>query len=288
MLVRRKKVPWHPAGSEEEMTDLLARAENIWQALVPRLPSFTVEVLPEIDSTNTELMRRARDGLLEPVLLVAERQTAGRGRLGRGWHSRPGQSLTFSLGLPMAPTSWSGLSLVVGLSLAEQLHPQIRLKWPNDLWLQQRKLGGILVETATHTGSTPDETGRRLVVVGVGINIARPEAAALQAPPEAAAQGTAPMPPAGLAEVRVGVTAGEALERLAAPLVHELLRFESSGFAAFQPRFARLDALAGQQVRLSDGTEGQARGVDAEGALLLQTAEGLRRVTSSEVSVRPC
>jgi len=268
------------------MTELLAHAENIWQALVPRLPSFTVEVLPEIDSTNTELMRRARDGLLEPVLLVAERQTAGRGRLGRGWHSRPGQSLTFSLGLPMAPASWSGLSLVVGLSLAEQLDPQIRLKWPNDLWLHQRKLGGILVETATHTGNSPDEAGRRLVVVGVGINIARPDATALQTP--ASDTASAPVPPAGLSEVCMGLTAGEALERVAAPLVNDLLRFETTGFTSFQPRFARLDALTGLQVRLSDGTEGQARGVDAEGALLLETPDGLRRVTSSEVSVRPC
>ncbi len=271
------------------MTDLLARSENVWQALVPRLPSFTVEVLPEIDSTNTELMRRARSGLLDPVLLVAERQTAGRGRLGRGWHSRPGQSLTFSLGLPMAPVSWSGLSLVVGLSLAEQLDPQIQLKWPNDLWLQQRKLGGILVETATHTGNASDDAGRRLVVVGVGINIARPEAAAVQPPTSEAGAAVAPVvPPAGLAEVRMGVTAGEALELLAAPLVHDLLRFEASGFAAFRSRFARLDALDGQPVRLSDGTEGQAQGVDAEGALLLQTRDGLRRITSSEVSVRPC
>jgi len=285
VLVRLEGLPGHLARAEEAMTDLLARAENIWQALVPRLPAFTVEVLPEIDSTNTELMRRARDGLLEPVLLVAERQTAGRGRLGRGWHSRPGQSLTFSLGLPMAPANWSGLSLVVGLSLAEHLDPEVRLKWPNDLWLHQRKLGGILVETASHTGGASDAAGRRLVVVGVGINIARPEASALQTP---AGDAPAPMAPSGLAEVLVGITAGETLERVAAPLVNDLLRFETTGFAGFQTRFARLDALTGRSVRLSDGTEGQAQGVDAEGALLVQTGDGLRRVTSSEVSVRPC
>jgi BirA family biotin operon repressor/biotin-[acetyl-CoA-carboxylase] ligase len=86
------------------------------------LPGFTVEVLPEIDSTNTELMRRARTGQTEPVLLVAERQTAGRGRLGRPWASDVGASLTFSLGLPLAPTDWSGLSLAVGVALAESLH----------------------------------------------------------------------------------------------------------------------------------------------------------------------
>ncbi|MCC2675386.1 MAG: birA, partial [Ramlibacter sp.] len=92
-------------------------AEDIWQAVWPLLPDFTVEVLPEIDSSNSELMRRARAGRLEPVLLVAERQTAGRGRLGRHWHSAAGDSLTFSLGMALAPGDWSGLSLAVGIGL---------------------------------------------------------------------------------------------------------------------------------------------------------------------------
>ena len=85
-------------------------AEAVWEAVSPLLPGFTVEVLPEIGSTNSELMRRARAGCMEPVLLVAEQQTAGRGRLGRGWASQAGESLTFSLGLPLAPADWSGLS----------------------------------------------------------------------------------------------------------------------------------------------------------------------------------
>ena len=94
-------------------------AEWIWEQVHPLLPEFTIEVLPEIDSSNSELMRRARSGQHEATLLVAERQTAGRGRMGRVWQSRPGDSLTFSLGLPLAPKDWSGLSLAVGLSLAE-------------------------------------------------------------------------------------------------------------------------------------------------------------------------
>ena len=98
-------------------------AEAIWEAVVPQLPGFTVEVLPTVDSTNTELMRRARAGQSDPVLLVAEQQTAGRGRLGRAWRSQPGDSLMFSLGLPLAPADWSGLSLAVGVSVAESLQP---------------------------------------------------------------------------------------------------------------------------------------------------------------------
>ena len=93
-------------------------AEDLWLAMVAKQPGLTIEVLPEIDSTNTELMRRARAGQTEPVLLVAETQTAGRGRLGRPWHGEVGHALTFSLGLMLKPADWSGLSLAVGLSLA--------------------------------------------------------------------------------------------------------------------------------------------------------------------------
>jgi len=263
---------------------LTPHAEIIWLSTVNLLPGFTVEVVPSIASTNSELMRRAREGSMEPVLLAAEEQTAGRGRMGKDWYSsQAGQSLTFSLALPLAPASWSGLSLVVGLSLAEQLHTDVRLKWPNDLWLHQRKLGGILVETAS-VGQGGE--GKRLVVIGIGINIARPDARRLTAGPAAA--GMAAMPPAGLAEVRVGQTAGETLEVVVPALVRDILRFESEGFAAFASRFAQRDALFQQTVRLSDGRQGQAAGVDANGALKVNIDGQLQAITSSEVSVRPC
>lgn len=266
------------------MSDLLAHVEAVWQSVVPDLPGFTVEVLPSIDSTSTELMRRARNGLMDPVLLAADEQTAGRGRLGKGWHSRAGQSLTFSIALPMAPADWSGLSLAVGVSLAHSLHPDVRLKWPNDLWLHQRKLGGILVETA---GTGDPAVRQRLVVVGVGLNIARPEAAAVAAQAPTAAP-VAAMAPAGLSEVLVGVTVGEALARVAPALVRDLLAFESQGFAAFSQRFAQLDALQGLTVQLTDGTRGTACGVDSTGALQVLTPQGMRAINSAEVSVRPC
>lgn len=263
---------------------LTHHVEAVWQAVVPLLPGFTVEVLPQIDSTNSELMRRARGGLMEPVLLVAEEQTAGRGRVGKAWHSRRGQSLTFSLALPMAPANWSGLSLAVGVSLANSLHPDVRLKWPNDLWLHERKLGGILVETAS-TGDARE--GMRMVVIGIGLNVARPDAEAI------AGLGGGPsalpaMAPAGLSEVLVGATAGEVLALVAPALARDLQAFESQGFAAFAQRFAQRDALQGRSVQLSDGARGTACGVSEEGALQVLTEQGMRDVTSAEVSVRPC
>jgi len=245
-------------------------AEAIWEVVAPTLPGFTVEVLPEIDSTNTELMRRARAGRLEPVLLVAETQTTGRGRLGRPWHSgaQAGEVLTFSLGLPLHMADWSGLSLAVGVAVAQSLHPSLQLKWPNDVWFQERKLAGILIETA-QLGDT------RYAVIGVGLNIAPREAAGLATPP------------AWLQELEPGLDAPQALLRVAAPLVHAVQRFEAEGWAPFLPAYAARDALAGREVRLSDGTVGLARGVDGSGALLVHTSGGLQRISSSEVSVRP-
>ena len=251
--------------------------EAIREAVLPELPGFEIEWLPQIDSTNSELMRRARAGRLEPVLLVAGHQSAGRGRLGRDWFSgadahRGGDgALTFSLGLPLTPLDWSGLSLAVGVSVIESLHPDLRLKWPNDVWLHDRKLAGILIETA----NLADTAVTRYAVLGVGINLQAPAATGLRTPP------------AWLGEVLPGIDTATALLRLAAPLVRALKIFEQHGFAPFQARFNRRDALGGLAVSLSDGTNGQAQGVDNTGALLVHTAQGLKKITSSEVSLRP-
>ena len=220
---------------------------------------------------------------------MAEQQTAGRGRLGREWHTGTYEgtgllpALTFSLGLPLAPHDWSGLSLAVGVSVAESLQPElpavasgrprILLKWPNDLWLQDdRKLGGILVETASFAAA-PGEP--RYVVVGIGLNLLPVLTEGLRTPP------------ACLREVDAALTAPKALARIAAPLVQALLGFAEAGFAPFQARFAQRDLLAGRAVTLSDGTHGQAHGVTEDGTLLVHTARGMQAITSAEISVRP-
>ncbi len=256
--------------------------EAIWQAVEPHLPGFTCEVLPVVDSTNTELMRRFKAGQSEPTLLVAEQQSAGRGRLGRHWQGQRGGSLTFSLGLGLAPADWSGLSLAVGVSLAESLDPanapqhHIALKWPNDLWLVHKatesKLAGILVETAVFEG-------RRYVIIGVGINVSAVDFEPL------GAKGIAP---GCLHDLQTGADVATTLLRVLPPLVQTVLAFEQFGFAPFQPRFANRDVLAGRHLALSDGLFGQAHGVTETGALLVHTSAGMKEITSSEVSVRPC
>lgn len=287
-------------------------AEALWEQLQPLLPGVSVEVVARIDSTNTRLIERARQlagardapisrpgrpdfadslgadaarygrraGDTEPCLLVAEHQTRGRGRLGRDWQASAGASLTFSLSLALAPQDWSGLSLAVGVALADALEPaadapsRIGLKWPNDLWHvdgpgRGRKLGGVLIETVAVSPT------RRMCVVGVGLNV-------LPQPTRDLAHGFA-----CLSELDDRWTAPAALAAVAAPLVTALLRFEREGFAPFVDAYARRDLLRGQRVSTSapDAPEGTAEGVDAQGALLVRGA-GLQRIVSGEVTVR--
>jgi BirA family transcriptional regulator, biotin operon repressor / biotin---[acetyl-CoA-carboxylase] ligase len=262
-------------------------AEAIWEAIAPILPGFTVEVLPDIDSTNTELMRRAKAGQIEPILQVAEKQTAGRGRLGRDWHDLSERddtlpALTFSLGLPLSPVDWSGLSLAVGVSIAQSLHADIGLKWPNDLWLQDRKLAGILIETCA-VGQ------QRYVVVGVGINIAKP------AENVTMSRAQLRRAPAWLQELLPQMTAPNALLLIAPALVQTILTFAEQGFAPFQARFNQRDVLRDRHISVDDTlvdekattTTGMALGVNNKGELEIQTVQGKKAINSSEVSVKP-
>ena len=266
-----------PPWSDQAVQDLTSSLRRL-------CPDAGVEVVAQIDSTNSELMRRGPVRDNPPTLLVALSQTAGRGRMGRAWQSQPGDGLTFSWGMHLAPTDWSGLSLAVGLALADALDPDgqwgLRLKWPNDLcWLSAGtvcKLGGILIET--QIGAASAETpARRWCVVGVGLNLRTPH---IHSP--------------GLAPVGWSEVSGEPaphgpaiLQTCMATLVPALRAFERQGFAPLAERFAQRDALLGQTVTLSDGRVGTALGVDAQGALKVQTAQGLQAVHSAEVSVRP-
>jgi BirA family biotin operon repressor/biotin-[acetyl-CoA-carboxylase] ligase len=289
-------------------------AQVLWQELVGQLPGLSVEVLASVDSTNTRLLERARlfsghrnasattpgeldamrsggerptphgrrNGDTQPALLVAEVQTLGRGRQGRTWHSSAGRSLTFSLALPLNPPAWSGLSLAVGVALAEALDPaagdappRIRLKWPNDLWLMDspaagRKLGGILIETVP-VGE------RRMAVVGIGLNV-QPQATHAELHSGYAC----------LQELQAELDAPKALHRVALPLVRALQTFEQQGFAPFAAGFSRRDLLHGLPVTTTfpGVPQGVAEGVDEQGALRVR-ADGLHMLVSGEVSVRP-
>jgi BirA family biotin operon repressor/biotin-[acetyl-CoA-carboxylase] ligase len=240
---------------------------------------IAIEVVAETGSTNADLLSRINH-LSSPVLLTAETQTAGRGRAGRTWLSAPGASLTFSL-------AWNfkcplhelvGLPLAVGVVIAEvlaQFNIDARLKWPNDVLKDGKKLAGILIETAS-----PKKTADNAIwaVIGIGLNIAIPDNLAAQiGRPVADAAELQPDRNALLAELLNG-------------LAEALVLFEEQGFQAFMTRWNLLHAYAGQPVVILDhGTilhEGIAAGVDHIGRLLLDTTTGRTTVVAGDVSLR--
>jgi BirA family biotin operon repressor/biotin-[acetyl-CoA-carboxylase] ligase len=236
-----------------------------------------VEVVAETGSTNADLLARAFT-LQGPVLLVAEHQTAGRGRAGRSWLSSPGHSLTFSLAWKFdgGVQKLTGLPLAVGTALAEtlgRLGQPVQLKWPNDVLKDGDKLAGILVETAAAAD------GGVWAVIGIGLNLAMPDELEAQI-----GRTVAAVP--WLARMERDTLLAAILDGLA-----EALRlFDKSGFAAFSARWNLLHGWQGQPVVILDRgevlQEGLAAGVDDAGRLLLDTESGRTSVVAGDVSLR--
>ncbi|SDX81099.1 BirA family transcriptional regulator, biotin operon repressor / biotin-[acetyl-CoA-carboxylase] ligase [Collimonas sp. OK242] len=254
-----------------------------------RAEQCRIEVVAETGSTNADLLARIAGGvhsrtlnaLTAPTLLVAQTQTAGRGRAGRTWLTAPSAALTFSLAWPFAAPLQAlvGLPLAVGATIAEILADfgvEVQLKWPNDVLHKGRKLAGILIETAT----APD---RQLwAVIGIGINLAMPQQLQEQIGRPAA---NLPLPAAQDRELLLG--------SLLSGLAQNMRQFESEGLAAFVERWNRLHAFAGQQVLILDQGktlhEGRALGIDQIGRLLLQTDAGDSplAIMAGDISLRP-
>ncbi|WP_166212448.1 bifunctional biotin--[acetyl-CoA-carboxylase] ligase/biotin operon repressor BirA [Cognatiluteimonas telluris] len=242
-----------------------------------------LEVAWSLDSTNTELLRRPAPAE-GAVVLLAERQTGGRGRRGRHWLAPMASNLTLSLsrqfagGLARLP----GLSLVAGVATAEALHAlglaQVRLKWPNDLVVADnahlRKLGGLLVEGGG------EHAGPARAVIGLGLNLRLP-----------AEQGAGiDQPWTDLAALAVDMPArNRVAAEILAHWLPSLAQFDSDGLAPFLGRYAVLDALAGREVlvQLATGTQhARALGLAADGALRVEHDGREQRLHAGEVSVR--
>lgn len=271
-IARKLAPPNRPLGMTSDLETTLDPT-LIRRALAAFSP-LDLAVVAETGSTNADLLRRG-DANNTTHVLLAEQQTAGRGRLARTWVSEPMGSLlvSVSLRLPRQLPELSGLSLAVGVLLAEALNrfgASATLKWPNDLWLGRRKVGGILIEVL------PPASQHCRVVIGFGLNI-RLSAAAR----EAAAQPVTDLREAGLSATRTELAAA-----LLSALLNGLCVFADSGFAPFQPRFAALDALFGQRVQLGGSETGIMMGVDSSGRLLLEQAGHVRAFEAGELSVR--
>lgn len=265
-----------------DLLDAEAIAAAVPAAQRARIASL--EVAWSLDSTNSELLRREVPARGCAVLL-AERQTAGRGRRGRGWHSPLAAHVYLSLGRRFdgGLARLGGLSLVAGIAACEALHDlgavALRLKWPNDLVVVDRhglrKLGGVLVEGGG------EAAGAARAVIGVGINVRMPPAAV----------AGIDQPWCDLAQLLPRVPPRDAVAAaLLGRLLPALEAFDADGLAGFLPRHAALDALAGQAVQVQSGTRAWAAtalGIAMDGALRVRDPGGVERlVHAGDVSLR--
>ncbi|MFO1468226.1 MAG: biotin--[acetyl-CoA-carboxylase] ligase [Steroidobacteraceae bacterium] len=243
-----------------------------------------LDLLFEVDSTNTWLLEAERPAGGEAHAALTELQTGGRGRRGRRWLMPFGRAIALSLSWSFAesPRDLPALSLAVGVAVARALARVgargVALKWPNDIWFAGRKAGGILIEMRA------EGAGPAFVVIGIGLNVSLPERAL---------EGLGPLgvPPAGVEEACAGTCSRNAL---AGALLDELLRalpaFEQDGFASFAAEWGELDALRGRPATVMLGGQqwsGMAEGIDADGGLLLRVGGERRKFVSGEASLRP-
>ena len=244
-------------------------------------PGLHVEVVDECPSTNSALLERASAGAPHGTVLVCEHQSAGRGRRGNAWIGSVGGSLAFSIlwRFPGGAGTLSGLSLAVAVGAARGLERQgmrrVKVKWPNDLYCGEGKLGGILIETA---GSA---SGPIAAIVGVGVNVRLTAAARDQI--DRAATDVA-------SHCETEPSRGELLVALLESMDETLVRFSRDGFAPFREEWLRRHAWHGRQVALLHGGRSVARGevvgVAEDGALMLESEGSVRRFHSGELSLR--
>jgi BirA family biotin operon repressor/biotin-[acetyl-CoA-carboxylase] ligase len=238
-----------------------------------------VDLYAELDSTNLQAMKRILAGNAKGYLCLAEYQSAGKGRRGRQWVSPFGHNvyLSFVWEFEGGTSQLEGLSLAVGVVVAEALSAVglrgVTLKWPNDILLDGRKLGGVLLEVSG------DPAGVCQVVMGVGLNVRMKEGCGID------------QPWASMTEQVVKVSRNALIADLVSRLVLMLKEYERSGFSSYQALWESFDAYKGKTVNIISGSSsitGIANGVYANGALCLSLEGGEVPVYGGEVSLRVC
>lgn len=260
-------------------------AQQITDLLFPptRIYVRRVDVAWTVDSTNSVLLARPNPPCGECEAMLAEYQTAGRGRRGRTWLAPPGGSICLSLSWTFrsVPKDLGSLGLVIGVCALRALRAPrlatLQIKWPNDLVIEGRKLGGILIELRAETD------GPACVVIGIGLNVAL-GAKALAAIGET---GASPidLATAGMLDISRNAIAAALITKIS----HALPVFEQEGLKPFADEWRDADALRGRQIDVHTqvGVEhGLARGIDLHGALVVETRKGVRRFISGDVTVR--
>jgi len=243
-----------------------------------------LEAVWMVGSTNTMLMERPSPAAGSAEVLLAEYQTSGRGRRGRSWLAPPGGAICLSMSWAFRdmPRDLGALGLVIGVCSLRALTGlglgTPRLKWPNDLLVESRKLGGILIDLRAEAG------GPACVIIGIGLNVSL-GTAVLKRIAQAGLEAT-DLTAAGLERPSRNAVAAALIRAF----VEGLREFEREGLKPFVHEWLEADALRGRPVAVQAGdstARGVARGIDSDGALLVETPQGLQRFISGDVSVRP-
>jgi BirA family biotin operon repressor/biotin-[acetyl-CoA-carboxylase] ligase len=260
-----------------ELLDKTSILDGIEPVIRERLNGLVIEAT--VDSTNSAL-QRISPAEQHATVILAEHQSGGRGRRGRQWHSPFGRNLYLSMGWMFEkPFSELGcLPLVIALSAARALTraglKRHKVKWPNDLLLDGRKLCGCLAEVQG------DTQGPCYAVLGIGINVHMPESEATTGIDQPWTDLNTRLP---------GCSRNELAVLLLEELIKQLVLFEKRGFVPFMGLWEQMDGLSGQTVNVytgNDSTQGTVRGIDDRGALLLDTGKEMLRLHSGEVSLR--
>ncbi len=247
----------------------------------PGTIGWRIHYFDEVTSTQHVAAEMAEAGAAQGTLVIAELQTAGRGRLGRSWHSPPGLNLYTTVILrPTRPIAEiPRLSLMAGIACAETLATvapgMAALKWPNDIWLNDRKAGGIISEAIADA-----KQQLSCVLIGIGLNL---NLGLEDIPADLRDKATSVRIATGHRCDRIGVAA-----TLFNRLNSRYMEVEAHGFAALRAEYERYFALTGKIVTVVDGTSrisGRVSGIDADGAMMLETANGTIHVMAGEVSV---
>jgi BirA family biotin operon repressor/biotin-[acetyl-CoA-carboxylase] ligase len=242
----------------------------------------SIENTWSIASTNSALLERANPQSGHSEVLLAEYQSAGRGRRGRAWLAPPGGAVCLSLSWTFreVPRDLGALGLVIGVCALRALHEHglagASLKWPNDVLIGEKKLGGVLIELRA------ESAGPACVVIGIGLNVCL-GATLLQ---RIAESGTAAT---DLASVGISASRNAVAASLISACIHGLTGFEREGLKPFIEEWRTADALRGRPVNVSaaaGNARGIARGIDVHGALVVETPQGVRRFISGDVTVR--
>jgi BirA family biotin operon repressor/biotin-[acetyl-CoA-carboxylase] ligase len=230
---------------------------------------FVLHVLDSTDSTQTDVQRLASQGAREGTVVTARHQRAGRGQRGHEWWDDPGESLLASVLLrPSAsPAVAPQLSLVAGLAVAEALAAAgitARIRWPNDLLVDDRKVCGILAEASSGRADTPGAGGLQYVILGIGMNLNQ-----TRFPPALADRATSLRLVTGRVHDRDAM-----LSALLAQIDRHYVAWQAGGFAALRSAWLAHALLPGQIVRLPDGGLGAGEDVRDDGVLLARAADG--------------